>query len=203
MVMFSGIIKATAKVKRADKKSGSLFLRIEKPKGWQIKVGDSIATDGACLTVSKVNRTEYRTELMPETLSKTSFGKQIPSKVNLELSLRLSDVINGHLVLGHVDSIGRIEKIKRLGSAKIYTINFPSEFAKLVAKKGSIAIDGVSLTVVDVGKNWFSVSLVDYTIRHTTLGSKRTGDLVNLEFDVIAKYLDRLISHAPSRTITI
>lgn len=193
--MFSGIIKAVAQVRKAKKKNGSLFLIIEKPKGWIIKPGESIATNGVCLTVKKVNKDDYLTELMPQTLKKTSFGKQIPQKVNLEQSLRLVDKLGGHLVLGHVDAVGKMQNIIWKDTSKIYRFSFPKKFAKLIAEKGSIAVDGISLTVVDVGKDWFTVSLVDYTTRHTTLGKKKIGDLVNLEFDIIAKYLEKLINH--------
>lgn len=191
--MFTGIIKARAQIRKAKIRRGSLFLTIEKPRSWKIKVGDSIATDGACLTVKKVrpNDYEYETELMPETLSKTTFGKRVPSRVNLELPMKALDTLAGHVVLGHVDGVGTILEIKSRGLSKIYKILFPAKFSKLIASKGSITVDGISLTVVKAGENWFTVSLVPYTLRHTTIGSKQKGDLVNLEFDIIAKYLAR------------
>src|SRR3989344_8019713 len=110
--MFTGIIKATAPVKRAESKNVSLFLFISTPKNWRIKPGDSIAANGVCLTVKKVNKNNYITELMPETLERTYLGKVIPKELNLELSLRLSDRIDGHLVYGHIDAVGKIETIK-------------------------------------------------------------------------------------------
>lgn len=191
--MFTGIIQATAVVKKTARKGASLFLTIQKPTGWKIRAGDSLCTNGACLTVSKVSKDTFQTDLMPETLQKTVFGKQVPKKVNLEPSLRPSDRIGGHLVFGHVDAIGKIESVKKHGPARIFKITFPKKFSNLVAEKGSIAVDGISLTVIDVRKNWFTVSLVDYTLQHTTLGDKQVGDLVNLEFDVIAKYLARMV----------
>ena len=187
--MFTGIIKATAPVKRAESKNGSLFLFISTPKNWRIKPGDSIAANGVCLTVKKVNKNNYITELMPETLERTYLGKVIPKELNLELSLRLSDRIDGHLVYGHIDAVGKIETIKTVGRAKIYTVSFPKKFRKLVAEKGSITVDGISLTVIAYSNSWFSVSLTEYTLGHTTLGRKQTKDMVNLEFDIIAKYL--------------
>ncbi len=190
--MFTGIIRATAEVKKAEHKDGSLFLTITIPKGWRIKSGDSIAADGVCLTVKKVDKNDYITGLMPETLKRTYFGKVIPKELNLERSLRLLDRIDGHLVSGHVDAIGKIQTIKPVGHAKIYKISFPEKFGKLVTEKGSVAVDGISLTVVGASGNWFSVSLVDYTLSHTTLGRKQPGDMVNLEFDMIAKYLRTL-----------
>ncbi len=192
--MFTGIIKARAQVKKAENRDGSLFLTIATPKSWRIKPGDSVATDGVCLTVKKVGRGAYLTELMPETLSKTSFGERVPTKVNLEPSLKFSDLLGGHLVLGHVDAAGKIESIKVQGASKVYKVSFPKQFDKFVADKGNVAVDGVSLTIVKAKKNWFTVSLVDYTLKHTVLGIKQTGQIVNLEFDLIAKYLSRLIN---------
>lgn len=191
--MFTGIIQAIARVKKSEMKNGSLFLTIEKPKKWKIKPGDSIATDGVCLTVKKSIGQVYITELMRETLDRTYFSKIIPKKVNVEQSLTLSNTLDGHLVLGHIDAVGSIIDIKKRGQSKIYTFSFPKKFAKLIASKGSIAVDGISLTVVDVGKDSFMVSFVDYTLSHTTIGEKMIGDCVNLEFDILAKYISRLM----------
>lgn len=193
--MFSGIIKAVAKIKNREIKNSSLFLTVTKPKKWQIKPGDSICSDGACLTVKKVYKNTYLTELMPETLNKTYFGLAKYDYLNLEPALKFNSVLDGHLVTGHVDAIGRITKITLQGNSKIYKINFPKKFAKYVVAKGSIAVDGISLTVVAVGQNWFTISLVDYTLQNTTIGQKKTGDLVHLEFDILTKYLDKLIHH--------
>ncbi len=192
--MFSGIIKAITPITSFDYKNGSLFLTIQKPAKWKIGLGDSIATNGVCLTVKKLLKKEYVTELMLETLEKTTFGQEIPRQVNVEQSLALGSMLDGHIVQGHVDGVGEIIKITSQGAAKVYRFSFPTKFSKLIAEKGAITVDGVSLTVVEVGARWFSVSLVDYTLTHTVLGSKCVGDVVNLEFDVLAKYLARLIS---------
>lgn len=191
--MFTGIIKATTRVKKHERKRGSLFLTLQTPKNWKVKPGNSIATNGVCLTVKTVGRGFYTTELMDETLKKTTFGPAVPRKVNVERSLRLTDFLDGHLLQGHVDGTGKILKIEQKGSSKIYKFSFPQAFRKLLAPKGSIGVDGISLTVVDVGKGWFTVSLVDYTIKHTTLGQKKLDEWVNLEFDMIAKYLKQLV----------
>lgn len=191
--MFSGIISAVAKIKKVEEKKNDLFLTIQKPKGWHIKAGDSIATNGVCLTVKKVNSDSYITELMSETLSRTYFGKIKLDKVNLERPLTLSTPLDGHFVTGHVDSVGKIKEIVRIGQAKIFKIGFPKKFNKLVVEKGSITIDGISLTVVDVGSDWFTVSLVDYTLEHTTMDENKKNDLVHLEFDILAKYLNKII----------
>src|SRR3989338_2385633 len=179
--MFSGIIQSISKVRASTTKNGSLFLTIDKPKGWKIKPGDSIATNGVCLTVKTLSGTKYTTELMLETLERTTFGKAVPQLVNLEPSLTLTTLMDGHLVLGHVDAVGRISELKNKGRSRVYKISFPKKYAHLVVEKGSITIDGISLTIVGCGTDWLTVSLVDYTIEHTTLGAKKTGELVNLE----------------------
>lgn len=189
--MFTGIIEITAKVEKSSLKNSSLFLKIRKPPGWKLKSGQSISTDGICLTVKAVEKKSYLTELMPETLNRVYFRKKMPQTVNLERSLRLGGSLDGHFVTGHVDAVGRITAVQKKANSRIYRIKFPSKYNRLVAPKGSIAVDGVSLTVVDAGRDWLSVALVDYTLKHTTLGDKSKSDLVNLEFDIIAKYLAR------------
>lgn len=191
--MFSGIIQAISTVEKSAVKNGSLFLTFQKPKGWKIKLGDSIATNGVCLTVQSLTKNSYTTELMPETLERTTFGKNVPQEVSLEPSLTLATLMDGHLVQGHVDTMGTIIAITPKGRSRIYKIRFPKKYTHLVAEKGAITVDGVSLTVVDAQKDFFTVSLVDYTIEHTTLGNKKTGEMVNLEFDVFAKYIARML----------
>lgn len=191
--MFSGIISKMSKIINIETKNDCLFLTIQKPRDWNIKPGDSICTNGACLTVKEIKGNAYITELMPETLDKTYFADEKYNFVNLEQSLKLSDALDGHLVTGHVDAIGKIINIKKRGASKIYKISFPQKFSKYVAEKASAAVDGISLTIVKTGTNWFTISLVDYTLTHTTIGQKTIGDLVHLEFDIIAKYLEKLI----------
>lgn len=131
---------------------------------------------------------------MPETIKKTtvSFFKK-GDLVNLEQSLKLSDFVDGHLVQGHIDGRGQIQEVKKDGLSVLLKISAPLALMKFIATKGSVAIDGISLTVVDVGKDWFSVSLVSYTLENTNLGKIKKGDKVNIETDVIAKYIERLI----------
>lgn len=191
--MFTGIIKAVSKITDTEERDGSVFFTIEKTKGWKIHPGDSISTDGVCLTVKKIEKNSYVTELMTETLKKTKFSKVIPPYVNLEQSMKLTDLLDGHLVQGHVDCVGKIIDIKKGERDKTYTFQYPKEFSLYVVSKGSIAVDGISLTVVDAIKNTFSVWFVDYTLTHTTIGEKNIGDLVNLEFDIFAKYIARII----------
>ncbi len=186
--MFTGIITQKGKVAKVVTKNGSLFLTIQTPKGWKIKEGESIATNGVCLTVKKVNTTTYTSELMSETLKNTTFGHAVSKYVNLEQSLRLSDRLSGHFVTGHIDTVGTIEKITDDGTAKIYSVSFLKSFYKLIVKKGSICIDGVSLTITDIRPGLFSVAILPYTLQKTVLGDKEVDMQVNLEFDILAKY---------------
>ncbi len=189
--MFSGIISALAEIKKSHLADGSLFLTLQKPKNWKLKPGDSIATNGVCLTVKTVGKNDYTTELMPETLKTTAFGQHVPEIVNLERPITLQTPLDGHLVLGHVDAVGKIVKIKTIGQSKLFTIEFPREYRRWVAPKGSITIDGVGLTVAKIQKNFATVSLVDYTLIHTNFSGQKVDDAVNIEFDIVAKYLVR------------
>lgn len=187
--MFTGVIQDIGTVARSARQSGSLFLTIEKPKGWKLKPGDSVAVNGVCLTARKLRGNNFAVELMPETLAQTSFKINVPEQVNLERPLTLASPLDGHLVLGHVDAVGKIVAQTKPGRAEIFTIQFSRQFKKLIVSKGSVALDGVSLTVADCRANWLTVSLVSYTLEHTTFGQKKVGDLVNLEFDILGKYI--------------
>lgn len=192
--MFTGIIKAITTIEKSEMKDGSLFLVIKKPQGWKIQEGDSIATNGVCLTVKTVQEETYITELMQETLNKTTYGKEIFERVNVEQSLRLGDSLDGHLVFGHVDTVGTIDSVTQVDNSWVYKFIFDNQFAPLIAAKGSVSVDGISLTVVDAGDNWFTVSLVDYTYMNTTLGTKKAQMVVNLEFDMLARYTYRILT---------
>ncbi|TSC75561.1 MAG: Riboflavin synthase alpha chain [Parcubacteria group bacterium Gr01-1014_30] len=187
--MFTGIVKAIAEVEKAEKRRGSLFLYIKKPRAWRFGLGESVLVNGVCLTAKKIGKASFVTEFMSETLSRTTFGREIPRRVNLEKPLTLKDPLGGHIVLGHVDAVGKIIKIKSEFSEKKYFFSFPKKYSRLVVEKGSIAVDGVSLTVAGRSKVNFSCSLLDYTLKLTILGQKRVGDIVNIEFDILAKYL--------------
>ena len=191
--MFTGIISSVGTVLAASKRNGSVHARFTKPAGWNIKKGESINIDGICSTVKGIGRNSFDVEYMPETLQKTTAGgfrKDV--QVNMERSLRLGDGLHGHLVQGHIDATGDVRKVKRRGDSVMMAIGFPKQYAKFIATKGSICVNGVSLTVAAAGKNRFTVSLVSYTLRHTNLRNLTKGDKVNLEVDVIARYLDAL-----------
>jgi riboflavin synthase len=186
--MFSGIVVDTADVLKTDEKDGSLFLSVRKPKGAKMQIGDSVSVNGTCLTVQKLGVRDFTLELMPETLKKTSFGKEKPDAVNIELALKAGEAINGHFVQGHIDTVGKIKSISKDGRSKVITVSYPQEFTKLVVPGGSIALDGVSLTVAARAANTCTVSLVSYTTNHTMFKTKKVGEPVNIEFDIIAKY---------------
>ncbi len=194
--MFTGIIKKVEKIISVTSKNQSLFIEISLPKGWKLKEGESICINGICSTVRDITKNSFEVEYMPETISKTTAGSwSLTSFVNLEQSLTLADFVDGHLVLGHVDTTAKIIDIQEKGNSKIFTVAPPEECIKYIAPKGSIALDGVSLTVVDTKPDWFTVSLVSYTLSHTTFGHKKVGDLINLETDMIAKYIHNILTH--------
>ncbi len=191
--MFTGIIRHSGGlIKRA---SGSFVFSVPSALAKQLKRGDSIAVNGTCLTLeAQSSKLKAKVSVMPETLRVTTLGKlPMGSRLNLELPLTLADRLDGHLVAGHVDGVGVIKKIDRRGNSRVLTISLPSPIARLVAPKGSIAVDGVSITVISVTKHTFSIGVIPETSRRTTLGALNAGDRVNLEADLIARYLQKLL----------
>jgi len=192
--MFTGIIKGLSKIERISQKKNSLFVFVKRPKDWKIGLGDSVSINGVCSTVKTVNKKSFEVEYMPETIRKTTVGNFRKGRlVNLEKSLKLGDLLSGHIVQGHIDVRGKITEVEKEKESKVMKIKVPMKFIKFIIKKGSIAVDGISLTVVDTKKDWFTVSLVSYTLEHTNLGSIQKGEKVNIEIDVLAKYLNKLI----------
>lgn len=186
--MFTGIITATSNIKNIDNTENNILkMFIEKPSGWNIKNGDSISINGTCLTVKSVSEDDFTVQLMQETLSKTIFGENIPKTVNLEQAISANEKFEGHFVQGHVDTIGEIMSIEN----DEYVISFPNKYKHLVVEKGSIAVNGVSLTAHSVTNNSFTVSLIPYTLENTTFRDLQIKDAVNLEFDIVGKYLAR------------
>lgn len=159
----------------------------------ETKIGDSIAVNGVCLTISSLSSNQFSVDVMPETLRRSNLGLlHYGDKVNLERGLVIGGRLGGHLVLGHIDDTGMVESIIPEQAASIMRISTPAKLMLYMAPKGFIAVDGVSLTIIDIENLSFTVSLVAYTLEHTTLGNKRPGEQVNLEADIIAKYLERL-----------
>lgn len=199
--MFSGIIEELGRVIRVGPDS----IAIHAPAILSdTKVSDSIAVNGVCLTVARLSGDSFTADVMPETLRRTTLGGLSPEDtVNLERAVTPSTRLGGHLVLGHVDGVGRILSFVAEESAFIVTVETPPDLMRYIAAKGSITIDGVSLTVAQLFDSSFSVSLVTYTCSNTTLGRLRPGNTVNLEVDVLARYIERLQqTHVPDEGIT-
>lgn len=192
--MFTGIIEEVGKVGSIMRSSRSVVLEIEASRVMEgTNVGDSIATNGVCLTVTEKTGKGFRADVMPETMHRSNLGLLRPGDaVNLERALCLNARLGGHLVAGHVDGTGRILSLERDDTAIWIAIGAPESILRYVIEKGSIAIDGVSLTVAYVGETMFKVSVIPHTQQETTLTKKKTGDTVNLENDMIARYVEKL-----------
>ncbi|MBI4346533.1 MAG: riboflavin synthase [Elusimicrobia bacterium] len=188
--MFTGIVRQLGRVSANARGR----LRVDGRLG-RLPKGASVAVNGVCLTVVKQTAASVEFEMSDETLRRTNLGRLRPKDpVNLEPALKASDPIGGHWVLGHVDAPARVlEVAAQPGGFKRVRIGLPAALARLVAEKGSIAVDGTSLTVTAVGKSWFETVLVPHTLERTTLGERKPGDWVNLEADMLARYLDRLL----------
>ena len=198
--MFTGIVKGMAMVTSTSKsRSGAeTIIRVRLGKlGRGLKKGDSVCINGACLTATKLSNGEAEFEMVSETIRRTSLGQTRPGEmVNVERSLRVGDRLEGHFVLGHVDGTGIIEDIDKTSSETTIWIYLDRELIKSVVPKGSIAVDGVSLTLVGVEGNRVSVSLIPHTLKVTTLGMRHRGDRVNIETDILGKYV---MTNLPNR----
>jgi riboflavin synthase len=192
--MFTGLVQALGTVRDATNGQGGRRLRVAEPViAPHLQLGESVAVDGACLTVVARDGDTFDFEVGPETLAKTTLGQLAPGdRVNLERALRVGDSLGGHFVTGHVDAVGTVLEETVTGDWLTVWFGIPAEFEVLLVGKGSVAVDGVSLTVVDVRKDCFSVMLIPHTRDHTTLGRKKPGAQVNLEFDMIAKHVQKL-----------
>ncbi len=193
--MFTGIIKELGKVKSIDKgrEGFAISLDIELSDTSDLTIGSSIAINGVCLTIVNIYNNIVRFELIAETLSKTALGAlKEGDRINIERSLRVGDTLDGHFVLGHVDTIATIiEKKREEGQTLMYFQVRDKDLMRYIAEKGSIAVDGISLTVVSVSDDRFSVALIPHTLANTTLGIKDRGDIVNIEVDVLSRYAAR------------
>ena len=192
--MFTGIIEEIGKIVEISKKGGGIFLQVSGPKSVQeLKVNDSVAINGVCQTVLSKKGDSFVVEAVEETLKKTTFSSlKIGASVNLELPMRLNERLGGHLVLGHVDCIGTISHIDKRKNSWMFTIEFPEKYTKYVIPIGSIAIDGVSLTIAELDGNQLRVSIIPHTMENTIFKSYNVNNNVNLEFDIIGKYIERM-----------
>lgn len=194
--MFTGIIKEIGQVSNIKKEREVLRLEIESEQVIKdLDIGSSVAIDGVCQTVVAREMNKIVVQVVPETLDLTTFGNlKVGEQVNLESSLKLQDDISGHLLTGHVDGVGKIVDVKKEDDTAIFTIKPPENLQKFIALKGSIALDGISLTIAKCNDQQFSVAIIPHTLKETTLGIKKVGDSVNLEVDILAKYVGKMLS---------
>lgn len=196
--MFSGIVAAVGRIKAlTPRNDGTTTVRLTVDAGVldlnDVALGDSIACNGVCLTVVDKEPGTFCVDVSPETLSCT-IGLAAPGAINLEKALRLADRLGGHLVSGHVDGVGSVLRFDPVGDNRLLEIRAPEALAKYIARKGSVTVNGVSLTTNAVEKSDFTINLIPHTLESTTLGSLKAGDRVNLEIDLIARYVERMLS---------
>jgi len=191
--MFTGIIETTGKITSLVRKDSGAQIQIEAPTLIpQLKPGSSVAVNGVCLTVESLKNHAFTVSVVAETLSCSTLAElRVGESVNLEKAAVFGGPIDGHLVTGHIDCTGMLTNIDLKGNSYVYTITVPDEFNQYLVPKGSVAIDGISLTVVKVGPHSFTVSLIPHTLEHTTLKRKTVGQKVNLEFDILSKYAEK------------
>jgi riboflavin synthase len=191
--MFTGLVEILGNVTSTKNTGNGIRLSLKPTGDFEVALGDSIAINGVCLTVTAFNG-EISFDVSPETLKSTNLGElKTGNRVNLERAMRLSDRLGGHIVTGHVDGIGTITTKKTEGEYTFYTVESPPEVLKYIVQKGSVAIDGISLTVVESDKRSFRIAIIPHTLTATNIGSKGIGDRVNLEADIIGKYVEKLL----------
>lgn len=201
--MFTGIVEELGSIRSVRRGQHSSVLSIAaKDILSDLKVGDSVAVNGVCLTATTVDSGGFTADVMHETLNRSSLGSlTVGSHVNLERAMAANGRFGGHIVSGHIDGTGTITALRKDDNAVWYTISAAPELLRYIVEKGSIAIDGISLTVAEVGESWFSISAIPHTVAVTTLGEKRPGVTVNLENDVIGKYVEKLLRPQPQETV--
>jgi riboflavin synthase len=193
--MFTGIIEGLGTISGVRPSDQGKHLAIQSDFALdRTRIGDSIAVSGACLTVVALDGQRFSVDVAPETLSKTTLGAaKRGERVNLERALRLSDRLDGHLVSGHIDGVGRLQQKQRAGNAIIVTVGVDSKLTRYMVEKGSVAVDGISLTINSLGDDFFTVSIIPHTAGLTTIGFKPVGAAVNIETDMIGKYVERFV----------
>lgn len=192
--MFTGIIKHPGKLKKKEKDNTTFTFTTAKVFHKRIYEGVSVAINGACLTVTKKDKNSFSVGVIPETLQKTMLGKlKLRDLVNLELPTTPETFLSGHIIQGHIDGIGRVKKLKKDGNSRLITVQVNPSLIRYIVAKGSIAINGVSLTVISATKNSFTVGIIPYTLQHTMFFTLKKGDSVNIEVDILAKYVENLL----------
>jgi len=193
--VFTGLIEDVGVVEALERDGDGAKLRIASSLTGELALGDSIAVNGCCLTAIAVNGDHFETEAMNQTLEVTALDRvEQGSRVNLELAMRATDRLGGHIVQGHVDGVGTVSSIEGDGFARRVRVDLPTQLLRYVVDKGSITLSGVSLTVAELGETWAEVSLIPETLERTNLGDLAPGDRLNVECDVVAKYVERLMS---------
>jgi len=200
--VFTGIVEATGRIASADRRGELLVVRVAcEARGLGVVVGGSIAVNGCCLTAVEASDKGFSCELTGETLARTAFGDRLRPGVvvNLERPMRADGRFDGHIVQGHVDGVGHLRELKHLGTSADITIEIGTSLERYLVHKGSVAVDGISLTVATLVPGAFTVAVIPYTLEHTNLGAAQPGDPVNIEVDVIAKHVERLfaLQHHP------
>ena len=194
--MFTGIIEEVGEVVLLKKDKGNMHITVKSNFCSELRIDQSLAHNGVCLTVVDLNENNYTVTAIKETIDKSNIGDlKIEDKINLERAMLLGDRLDGHIVQGHVDQVAKCTNIKELEGSWFFTFEYDEKLQNLTIEKGSITINGVSLTVVNCEKNSFSVAIIPFTFEHTNFHKIRVNDLVNLEFDVIGKYVAKLLSN--------
>ena len=203
VAMFTGIIEVIGKVEGISKHGRNLKLRIKASKILNdLKVGDSININGACQTVIETDTDSFFVEAVEETLIKTNLGQlERNDSVNLERALRFPDRLGGHLVTGHVDGVGKIKSIVKRDGSFLYEFELSEKYLAYLVEKGSVAVDGISLTVAEVKESSFTVAIIPFTLENTSLGTKKVGDLANIETDLIGKYVERILTFKKDKSV--
>jgi riboflavin synthase len=192
--MFSGIVEAVGEIRLVAPAANGIRLTVSAPFAAELALGESVCTSGVCLTVVSSNETSFDTEVSAETLRRSTLGGfTAGTLVNLERSLQLGDRLSGHLVFGHVDGVGSVESVTPEGNSALYRFRAPAEVSRYLVEKGSVGIDGISLTVFSCEQDGFAVAVIPHTAAVTTLGQRRVGDRVNLESDMIGKYVEKFV----------
>jgi riboflavin synthase len=193
--MFTGLIESLGEISTVDQTGEGVRLTVASPLSAQLAEGDSVAVNGVCLTATAIGDASFRADVMNETLQRSSLrDADAGARVNLELPLRATDRLGGHVVQGHVDGVGTVAAVEQDGFALRLEIAAPDDLLRYMVEKGSVAVDGVSLTIAALGEASFTVSLIPETLERTNLGAAQAGTRVNLEVDVLAKYVERLVT---------